>query len=274
MNEVIPIPDVYATISEQPSEVQERVVEAMSLRANEPEMQAMMEQYLSALDVPPNAGVLEIGCGAGPATRKIAALPGISHVTGLDPSPVFLEKARQDLADLPNVTFLEGDARSLEVKDENFEIVIAHTVLCHVPEPEKVLQEANRVLVSGGQIVVFDGDYAMMSISIGDFDPLQLCVDCLLSKLVHDQWFMRRLPKMITEAGFRICRSDGHGYVKVSNPKYLLTVVDRGADIMEAAGTIGGGLAAELKAEVRRRVGENRFYGEIMFGSLIAEKLH
>jgi hypothetical protein len=111
-----------------------------------------------------------------------------------------------------------------------------------------------------------------MSIAIGDFDPVQSCVDCVLANFVHDQWFMRRLPKMVTEAGFRISRSDGHGYVKVTDPKYLLTVVDRGADIIEAAGTIGSGLAAELKAEIRRRVQENRFYGEIMFGSLTAEK--
>ena len=268
------MPDIYGTISEQPTEVQKRVVEAMSLRANEPEMQTMMDQYLSALKVPPNARVLEIGCGAGPATRKIAALPGVSHVTGLDPSPVFLERARLDLAELSNVTFLEGDARSLQMKDESFELVIAHTVLCHVPEPEKALQETFRVLVRGGKIVIFDGDYATMSISIGDFDPLQSCVECVLSNFVHDQWFMRRLPRLVTEAGFRIARSDGHGYVKVSDPKYLLTVVDRGADILEAAGTIGKGLAAELKAEVRHRVRENRFYGEIMFGCVTAEKPH
>ncbi len=247
-------------------------MEAMSLRASEPEMQAMLDRYLSTLNVPPGARVLEIGCGAGPVTRKIATLPGVSHVTGLDPAPVFLERARRDLAELSNVRFVEGDARLLNMEDESFEIVIAHTVLCHVPEPEKILREAIRVLVPGGQIVIFDGDYATMSISIGDFDPLQSCVDCVLSNFVHDRWFMRRLPKMVTDTGFRISQSDGHGYVKVSDPKYLLTVVDRGTDIIEAAGTIGNSLAKELKAEVRRRVRENRFYGTIMFGSLIAEK--
>jgi len=266
------MPDIYATISEQPQEVQERVVEAMRLRADEPEMQAMLDQYLSVLEIPKGAKVLEIGCGAGPATRKIAELPSVSKVTALDPSPVFLERARQDLADLTNVEFLEGDARSLQLEDGSFEVVLAHTVLCHVPEPEKALQEAYRVLVPGGQIVIFDGDYATMNIAIGDFDPLQSCVNCLLSNFVHDLWFMRRLPKMLDGAGFRVLRSEGHGYVKVSDPKYLLTVVDRGADMIEAEDTIGSNLATALKAEVRRRVEENRFYGEIMFGSLVAKK--
>ena len=168
------MPDIYATISEQPQEVQELVVEAMRLRADEPEMQAMLDQYLSALEIPKGAKVLEIGCGAGPATRKIAELPSVSKVTALDPSPVFLERARQDLADLTNVEFLEGDARSLQLEDGSFEVVIAHTVLCHVPEPEKALQEAYRALVPGGEIVIFDGDYATTNIAIGDFVTLEV----------------------------------------------------------------------------------------------------
>ena len=267
------MPDIYATISEQPPDVQERIIEALSLRADEPEMQAMLNDYLSALDLPAHARVLEIGSGAGAATRKIAEHPDVGQVTALDPSPVFLERARDILADLDNVSFEQGDARSLPFADGSFEVVLAHTVLCHVPRPEEALGEAYRVLVSGGQIVIFDGDYATMSVAAGDFDPIQRCVDCVLSNYVHDRWLMRRLPHMVEAAGFRLRRSDGHGYIKVTDPKYLLTVVDRGADAIASAGIVGGELAAALKAEARRRVDENRFYGAIMFGSLVAEKV-
>lgn len=266
------MPDIYSSIKDQPGTVQERVVEAMTLRAEELEMQAIRDTYLVTLNVPDGARVLEIGCGAGPATRKIAALPGVEHVTGIDPAPVFVEHGKKALEDLPNVTLLEGDARSLDFPDESFEVFLADTVLCHVPEPVTALAETFRVLVPGGQLVIFDGDYATMSMAKGDFDPVQAAVDCAMANYVHDIWFMQRVPAITREAGFNIIRSQGHGYVKITDPKYLFTVIDRGADTIHANGTIGSELATALKAEARRRVEEGQFYGVIMFGSLIAEK--
>ena len=266
------MPDIYATISEQPVDVQQRVIQALNLRADEPEMQGMLNDYLADIEVPTNAHVLEIGCGAGAATRKLSGLPNVSHVTATDLSPHLLARARELSKNLDNVTFAEADARSLEFEDDSFDIVVSHTVLCHVPEPQEALREAFRVLKPSGQIVVFDSDYATMNIATGDFDPLQSCVDAVLSNFVHDIWFMRRLPKMVQAAGFIESRTKGHGYVKISDPKYLLTVVDRGADAIATEGIIGTEMAAALKAEARRRVEEQQFYGVVMFGSLIAKK--
>jgi hypothetical protein len=52
----------------------------------------------------------------------------------------------------------------------------------------------------------------------------------------------------------------------------MATVVDRGADILAAAGKIGPGLANELKAESRRRAEAGLFFGHIAYASLIARK--
>lgn len=266
------MPDVYSTISQQPIEIQERIDDALRLRANEPEMQEMLERYLSQIEVPDGTRVLEVGCGGGPATRAIADLSGVASVTGVDPSPVLLETARSESKEFSNITFAEGDARSLTYDDESFEIVLSHTTLCHVPEPEKALQEAYRVLSPSGQLVVFDGDYATMSVANGDFDPLQPCVDALLANFVHDKWFMRHLPKMARKAGFDVRSMEGQGYVKITDPDYLSTVVHRGADAIAAEGIIGADLVTALCQEIQRRVEQNEFYGVIMFACLIAEK--
>lgn len=264
--------DIYATMNEQPKEVQERVVEAMRLRADEPEMQTMLERYLASIDVSQGARALEIGCGAGAATRKLAGLPGVSEVTAIDPSEIFLVSARKALSDLPTVKFYQGDARSLAFEDEKFDLVLSHTVLCHIPDVERAVREAFRVLAPGGQLVVFDGDYATMNVAVNDFDPLQCCVDALIRNYVHDPWFMRHLPKLVERCGFTVRKSDGHGYVKLTDPQYLTTAVNRGADQIASQGTIGPELAAALKAELNRRINDGQFYGVIVFGSLIAQK--
>lgn len=51
-----------------------------------------------------------------------------------------------------------------------------------------------------------------------------------------------------------------------------LTVIDRGADMLQASGTIGEDLAATLKAEARRRVAAGEFFGHIAYVSLFARK--
>jgi hypothetical protein len=52
----------------------------------------------------------------------------------------------------------------------------------------------------------------------------------------------------------------------------MLTVIDRGADILHGSGQIGDDVAASLKSEARRRVRAGQFFGHIAYVSLIARK--
>jgi hypothetical protein len=52
----------------------------------------------------------------------------------------------------------------------------------------------------------------------------------------------------------------------------MLTIADRGADVLAAEGRIGADLAQALKAEARRRVEDGCFFGSIAYGSLVARK--
>jgi hypothetical protein len=52
----------------------------------------------------------------------------------------------------------------------------------------------------------------------------------------------------------------------------MLTIIDRGADMLAAAGTIGAELAAALKAEARRRAEAGTFFGHIAYMSVIARR--
>jgi hypothetical protein len=52
----------------------------------------------------------------------------------------------------------------------------------------------------------------------------------------------------------------------------MQTVIERGADMLVGAGTIGTELAEALKGEARRRADAGRFFGHIAYVSVIARK--
>ena len=243
------------------------------MRAADPQQTAMRDRYFSWLGLERSARVLEAGCGTGAVARHLAERSEIDEVVGLDPSPMFIEKAKDLSSATANLSFEVGDARSLQFEDTSFDAVVFHTCLCHVPEPEKAVKEAHRVLRPGGKLAVFDGDYATTTFAIGDHDPLEQCADAVISALVHDRWLVRRLPTMASTAGFDVVRFDSHGYLQATKPDYLLTLVDRGADSLAGSARIDTSTADALKSEARRRVNAGSFFGFVAFASLIARRI-
>lgn len=266
------MPDLYAIIAEVDPEVQERLAGVLELRAADHQQQAMLRAYVSDVEFPRAARVLEIGCGTGAVTRTLARWPGVTEVVGIDPSTVFLAKARELGKTFPNVSFQKADGRSLPFEDTAFDAVVYHTTLCHMPGPERGLAEGFRVLRPGGWLAIFDGDYATTTVSAGDSDPLQACVDAAIGALVHDRWLVRRLPLLVRSAGFEVVRVRSHGYVETSEPSYMLTLIDRGADFLVSSGRVGAEFAATVKAEARRRVQAHEFFGHIAYFSLIGRR--
>jgi len=174
---------------------------------------------------------------------------------------------------MPNVTFREADGRSLPFEDEAFDAIVFDSTLTHVPGPERALAEAFRVLRPLGWLAAFDGDYTTTTVALGDHDPLQACVDAMVANSLHNPWLGRRLPSLVRSSGFDIERFSSQGFVETTEAEYMLTIVERGADILRASGQIGEDTSAALKAEARRRVEVGVFFGYIAYVSLIARKL-
>lgn len=205
------MPDVYASITEADRATQARLAEILELRAADPQQRAMVAQYLSEMELPKGARALEVGCGSGAVTRRIAELPEVGEVIGLDPSPVFVERARELAKHLTKVSFRQGDGRALDLPDQSFDLVLFHTALCHIPEPENALREAHRVLRPNGWLVAFDGDYVTTTVAIREFDPLQAVVEAMVANFVHDRWLPRRLPRVLASVGFAVESTRSYG---------------------------------------------------------------
>jgi ubiquinone/menaquinone biosynthesis C-methylase UbiE len=266
------MPDVWATVTVLDKATQQRLAEVLEKRGAEPQQQAMRRAFLADVPFRQDAQVLDVGCGAGVLTRVLARWPNVRSVIGIDPAPSLLERARAAAADLPNVTFREADGRSLPFADMTFDAVVFDSTLSHIPGPEESLKEAFRVLRAGGCLAAFDGDYATTTVALGDHDPLQACVDAMMANSVTDRRVMRHLSTLVAACGFETSSFRSFGFAETSNEGYMLTVVDRGADILCGLGQIGEGTAAALKAEARRRLEAGKFFGHIAYVGLVALK--
>lgn len=264
------MPDMWANVTQLDTATQERLAGVLETRGADPQQQAMRRLFLSEIAFPAHAQVLEVGCGTGVLTRLLAGWQNVGTVVGVDPAASLIAQARELASNLANVTFKEADGRSLPFDAAAFDAVVFDSTLSHVPDPKRALAEAARVLRPAGWLAVFDGDYATTTVALGDHDPLQVCVAAMMANSVNDPWLMRRLSALVRECGFEFGAFRSHGYSETSGGGYMLSIIDRGADILQASGMIGVEIAAALKSEARRRVASGTFFGHIAYASLTA----
>src|SRR3954453_11454461 len=81
------------------------------------------------------ARVLDVGCGPGTITIDIANRVAPGGVIGIDPSADVVAAARESATDVENVEFATGDVYALDFPDASFDVVHAHQVLQHLPDP-------------------------------------------------------------------------------------------------------------------------------------------
>ena len=264
--------DVYTQVTSVDSGILENLVRILELRAADPQQVAMRASYQSEIELHHGSVVLEVGCGTGPVSRALAHLSAGCEVHGIDPSPYFLAEARRLSEGISNLHYQQGDACHVPFGRGTVDVVVFHTTLCHVPALDEALSEAHRVLRPGGQLVIFDADYASTTVALAAADPLQACVAATVESIVHDPHLVPKLAPSIRKAGFTIRRFQSYGYHGVLDADYLLTIVDRGADALASAGRIGSALAAALKDEARRRVEVGTFFGHLAYASVIATR--
>ena len=266
------MPDVFSDITKASADALEPIVATLEKRAADPQLQAMLDAYLSEIELPRSAQILEVGSGTGPVARRLARLERAEQVVGVDPSPVFLARARELAEGVDNLRFEEGDGRSLPYDEATFDLTVLHTLLCHVPEPETVIREAQRVLKPGGALAVFDCDFSTASLSTGDFDPFEAIVDVMLDNIVHDRWFVRKMTGLLVECGLVVGPFRSYVYSEHPEPGYMFTWVERATDALIASGRLGEDGAVALKVEAERRVEQGQWYGQVSFASVIARK--
>ena len=109
------------------------------------------EWLVSNYDIQGGMTVLEIGCGTGSIwIGRENIVSGCGKLVLTDLSEGMLETAEKNLGERDNVEYKKADIQSLPFTEESFDVVIANSMLYHVPDIEKGLKEVRRVLKKGG----------------------------------------------------------------------------------------------------------------------------
>jgi arsenite methyltransferase len=229
----------------------------LEVRAAEPVMVEIIEAYLDDLPWDEIELAVDVGCGTGPVARRMAARSPEMRVLGVEPSPELLAHARRLAEGIGNLTFETADGAALPLDDATVDAVVYHTVLCHVTDPAKLLNEAMRVLRPGGTLVVGDADFSKASLAGTHGDPLQACTDAFTEHYVTDRYLVAKLRPLVQQAGF-VTRDFRVTSRTVTDADNMLVWVRLGSETLVNRGEIGQPLADALVGEYERRKMQDR----------------
>jgi SAM-dependent methyltransferase len=213
--------------------VVQRLIARLESRACSPVFLRPLQAYLNRLGLTPETRILEIGCGTGAISRIVAehragqlGEGSMQPILGVDQSPAFIAAARQFAAQslyASQLQFEVADAHGLPHDDAEFDVIVAHTLLSHVADPKKVLQELSRVLKPGGTLVVFDGDYASLSYAYEFAEFGREMDQALASATFNNPLFVRQLPLWLDEVDLQRRDAWGEALIEIGNADYFKT---------------------------------------------------
>ncbi|MDR3676164.1 MAG: class I SAM-dependent methyltransferase [Acidobacteriota bacterium] len=110
----------------------------------------IVEPTLALMDLQPSDRVLDMGCGSGWLSRRLAARVPNGSVVGIDVSDEMIHRAQLASTGIPNVQFLHGTAEEIPAPPDSFAKVLSVESAYYWHDPGRGLSEIFRVLQPGG----------------------------------------------------------------------------------------------------------------------------
>jgi ubiquinone/menaquinone biosynthesis C-methylase UbiE len=177
------------------------LVRFLDMAKGHPVLTELQARLVAELHLRSGSRVLDAGCGPGTQTVEIArAVPGTS-VVGVDASRLMVAEAlRRASGSGLDVTFQLADAAALPFEDGDFSACQAQTLLEHVADPARVIEELRRVTRSGGRIAALDLDQGSTVLDHPDRENTRVIVDAWTDEFASG-WAGRSLHRLFLAAG-------------------------------------------------------------------------
>jgi SAM-dependent methyltransferase len=173
----------------------------------------MSSAFLEAAGVSLGDTVADLGCGHGGVSRRIAARVGpAGRVYAVDASPDQLRVARSNLADRPNVAFIQASLEDDPLHGGHVDWVYSRFLLMHVKNLDRAVNAMADMLTEDGALLLEIADVGSLAFSPADAD----------SDLWRPWWYRlgkarglsfdvaERISGALGRAGFSIERCDRH----------------------------------------------------------------
>jgi ubiquinone/menaquinone biosynthesis C-methylase UbiE len=143
----------------QPNEAPAYFIEFLDYLDNQKEIAGLRAETARRMRLETGHKALDLGCGIGGATFRIAELTGPSGlVAGVDVSSALIDVAARRAEGRPGIEFRVGDASAIPYPDGYFDAARSERVFLYLPDRLAAIREMMRVVKPGGRICLVDTD--------------------------------------------------------------------------------------------------------------------
>ncbi len=141
---------------------------------------SITQQTLALMKLKPGERVLDLGCGAGWASRLLAQIVGggerPGQVVGLDVSDEMIRRARGNSTQYDNILFVVGSAQQIPWQEDFFDKALSVESFYYYGDQGRALDELLRVMAPGGELYILINLYKDNHYSLRWVDELKVPV--------------------------------------------------------------------------------------------------
>jgi ubiquinone/menaquinone biosynthesis C-methylase UbiE len=180
------------------------------------DVKASRAEQIRQLDLSAGESVLDIGCGPGYLSESMAGIVGQDGaVVGIDVSTDLIAICNRQKASTW-VSYEIGDATRITQADGSFDAVVCTQVAEYVPDVDRVVLEALRVLKPGGRALFVATDWDAVVWHTDDRERMASVMRSWEEHCAHPR-LPRTMACRLVNAGFRL---DGASIFPVLNLQY------------------------------------------------------
>jgi ubiquinone/menaquinone biosynthesis C-methylase UbiE len=137
------------------------------------------DQTLALMDLKPSDRVLDLGCGTGWASRRMARVVTDGEVVGLDVADEMLRRAELASNGTGNLRYVWGSAEKIPARDGHFTKVLSVESFYYYANQGRAIDELRRVMSPGGKLFILINLYKDNHYSLRWVGQLNVSVQAL-----------------------------------------------------------------------------------------------